>query len=78
MRPRRSLPSSLRIAIVLLVGLALLPSPFVSMLVSALAQGQSQGHSQRNGPPPRPGTPEATLPSIVRPLNSNRCGDVEE
>jgi hypothetical protein len=50
---RRTLYSSLRIVFVLFVGVALLPVPCVSMLVSALAQGQSQGHRQGN-PPPRP------------------------
>jgi len=40
--------SLLRIALVLFVGLALLPVPCLSMLVSALAQGQSQGRGQGN------------------------------
>src|SRR6476620_7636748 len=61
---RVALHSSLRIALVVFVGLALTPTPCVSMLVSALAQGQGQGHSQRNGPPPRPGKPEGTFPNL--------------
>ena len=56
--------SLLRIALVLFVGLALLPVPCLSMLVSALAQGQSPGRGQGNGPPPRPGKPEGTFPSV--------------
>src|SRR6185369_11944014 len=64
MRPHRPLHPSLRVAFVFFVGIALLPVPCVSMLVSALAQGQSQGHSQRNGPPPRPGKPEGAFPNI--------------
>ena len=56
MRPRRALHSSLRIALVLLVGLALLPVPCVSMLVSAMGQGQSHNHRPPNVPP-RPGKP---------------------
>jgi len=38
MRPRRTLHSSLRLVLVLLVGVALLPVPCVSILVSALGQ----------------------------------------
>ena len=40
--------SLLRIALVLFVGLALLPVPCLSMLVSALAQEQSPGRGQGN------------------------------
>ena len=64
MRPRRSLHSSLRIALASFVALALLPSSYVSIIVSALAQGQSQGHSRGNGPPPRPGKPEGAFPNV--------------
>src|SRR5262245_45126580 len=53
---------SLRIAIVLLIGIALLLVPCVSILVSAMGQGQSQGH--RRDPPPRPGKPEGTFPNL--------------
>src|SRR5215213_1613431 len=56
---RLSLHSSLRIAIALLIGVALLPVPWVSMLVSVM----SQGHNQRSAPP-RPGKPEGTFPNL--------------
>jgi len=56
------LRSSLRITLVLLIGVALLPAPCVSMLVSAMGQGQ--GRSPRTGPPPRPGKPEGVLPDL--------------
>src|SRR5215212_8783526 len=56
---RLSLHSSLRIAIALLIGVALLPVPWVSMLVSVM----SQGHNQRSAPP-RPGKPEGTFPDL--------------
>jgi YD repeat-containing protein len=45
----------------LLIGVALLPAPCVSLLVSAMGQGQSPGHRT---PPPRPGKPEGTLPDL--------------
>ena len=61
---RVALRSSLRIALVLFIGLALLQVPFISILVSAMGQGQSDGHSRRNGPPPRPGKPEGTFPNL--------------
>jgi hypothetical protein len=57
---RVALHSSLRLGFVVFIGIALLPVPCLSILVSALAQGQSQGHSQRTGSPPRPGKPEGT------------------
>jgi hypothetical protein len=50
MCPRVVLRSSLRIVLVLLIGIALLPAPFVSLLVSAMGQGQSE---RRPSPPPR-------------------------
>src|SRR5215212_1873774 len=56
---RLSLHSSLRIAIALLIGVALLPVPWVSMLVSVM----SQGHNQRSAPP-RQGKPEGTFPNL--------------
>src|SRR5215212_5406928 len=56
---RLSLHSSLRIAIALLIGVALLPVPWVSMLVSVM----SQGHNQRSAPP-QPGKPEGTFPDL--------------
>jgi hypothetical protein len=40
---RVALYSSLRIALVLFVGIALLPVPCVSVLVSALARGRVRG-----------------------------------
>ncbi len=61
---RVALHSSLRIALVLFVGLALLPVPCVPILVSAIGQGQSQDHSHRNGSPPRPGKPEGAFPNV--------------
>ena len=60
---RVALRSSLRLALVLFVGLALLPVPCVSMLVSAMGQGPSQDHGQRH-PPPRPGKPEGEFPKL--------------
>jgi len=57
---RVALRSSLRITLVLLLGIALLPVPCVSMLVSAVGQGRSP----RTGPPPRPGKPEGTFPDL--------------
>src|SRR3954453_9429299 len=59
---RVALRSSLRITLVLLTGLALLPAPWVSMLVSAVGQGQGRG--PRTEPPPRPGKPEGELPDL--------------
>jgi len=59
---RVALRSSLRIILVLLIGVALLPAPCVSMLVSAMGQGQGRG--PRTEPPPRPGKPEAALPDL--------------
>jgi len=59
---RVALRSSLRIILVLLIGVALLPAPCVSMLVSAMGQGQ--GRSPRTGPPPRPGKPEGVFPDL--------------
>jgi hypothetical protein len=55
------LQSSLRIALVLLIGIALLQAPFVSILVGAMGQGQS---NRRPSPPPRPGKPEGTFPDL--------------
>lgn len=60
MRRCLALRSSLRITLVLLIGVALLPVPRVSMFVSAM--GQERG--PRNGPPPRPGKPEGELPDL--------------
>lgn len=70
MRPRRTLHSSLRLGLVLLLGVALLPLPPVSMLVSVMGQGQD--HSQRNGPPPRPGKPEGGFPNVEDIQNESR------
>jgi hypothetical protein len=61
---RVALHSLLRFALVLFIGVALLPVPCVSIIVNALAQGQSQDHRQTNGPPPRPGKPEGTFPNL--------------
>ncbi|HEX5602417.1 MAG TPA: DUF4214 domain-containing protein [Pyrinomonadaceae bacterium] len=58
---RVALRSSLRITLVLLIGVALLPAPFVSMLVRAMDQGQGRG---RQTAPPRPGKPEGAFPGL--------------
>lgn len=58
---RVALQSSLRITLVLFIGVALLPAPCVSMLVSAMGQGQ--GHRPQTVPP-RPGKPEGALPDL--------------
>jgi YD repeat-containing protein len=58
---RVALRSSLRIVLVLLIGIALLPAPFVSMLVSAMGQGQGRGPRTA---PPRPGKPEGAFPDL--------------
>src|SRR5215213_8443741 len=57
---RVALRSSLRITLVLLIGIALLPAPCVSMLVSAVGQGRGP----RSAPPPRPGKPEGAFPDL--------------
>jgi YD repeat-containing protein len=57
---RVALRSSLRITLVLLIGLALLPLPRVSMFVSAMGQGRGP----QTAPPPRPGKPEGELPDL--------------
>ena len=64
---RVSLYSSLRMAIALLIGVALLPVPWVSMVVSVL----SQGHDQRSAPP-RPGKPEGTFPDFGEVQNESQ------
>jgi len=56
---RVALRSSLRITLVLLIGVALLPAPFVSMLVSAMGQGRGAQTA-----PPRPGKPEGAFPDL--------------
>lgn len=56
---RVALRSSLRITLVLFIGLALLPAPFVSMLVAAMGQGRAP-HTA----PPRRGKPEGALPDL--------------
>ena len=60
---RVALRSSLRIGFVLFIGIALLPAPYVSILVSAVGQGQSQDRGQRTAPP-RPGKPEGAFPNL--------------
>lgn len=60
MSRRVALRSSLRITLALLIGIALLPAPCVSMLVSAMGQGRSP----RTEPPPRPGKPEGAFPDL--------------
>ena len=60
---RVALRSSLRITLVLFIGVALLPAPCVSLLVSAMGQGQGQGRGPKM-PPPRPGKPEGSLPDL--------------
>jgi len=59
MCPRVALRSSLRIALVLLIGVALLPVPCVSLLISAM--GQTRGPRT---PAPRQGKPEGTFPNL--------------
>lgn len=61
MRRRVALPSSLRIILVLLIGVALLPAPCVSLLVIAMGQGQGRGPRTA---PPRPGKPEGEFPDL--------------
>jgi hypothetical protein len=51
--------SPLSIALSLIIFVALIPVPRVSLLRSVIAQGQG-----KNGPPPRPGKPEGTLPDL--------------
>ena len=58
---RVALRSLLRIALVLLIGVALLPVPCVSIMVSALGQGQGRGPRTA---PPRPGKPEGMFPDL--------------
>ena len=58
---RVALRSLLRISLVLLLGIALLPVPCVSLIVSALGQGQGRGPQTV---PPRPGKPEGTFPNL--------------
>src|ERR1044072_3335448 len=58
---RIALRSSLRITLVLLIGVALLPAPCVSMLVSAMGQGEGRG--PRAGPPPPQGYENIPPPS---------------
>ncbi len=60
---RVALRSLLQIALVLLIGVALLPVPCVSIIVSALGQGKNQG-ANRRVVPPRPGKPEGTFPDL--------------
>src|SRR5215217_812721 len=57
---RVALRSSLRIALALVIGVALVPAPCVLMLVSAV--GQERG--SRTQPPPRPGRPEGVFPNL--------------
>ncbi|HET6972851.1 MAG TPA: DUF4214 domain-containing protein, partial [Pyrinomonadaceae bacterium] len=59
---RVGLRSSLRITLVLFIAVTLLPVPCVSLLVSAMGQGQGRG--PRTDPPPRPGKPEGALPDL--------------
>jgi YD repeat-containing protein len=58
---RVALRSSLRITLVLLIGVALLPAPCVSLLVNAMGQGQGRGPRTA---PPRPGKPEGAFPDL--------------
>ncbi|HSL55116.1 MAG TPA: DUF4214 domain-containing protein, partial [Pyrinomonadaceae bacterium] len=60
---RVALRSLLRIALVLFIAAALLPVPCLSIIVSALGQGQNQGRGPRTAPP-RPGKPEGTFPDL--------------
>src|SRR6185369_16581862 len=48
--------------LVLIIGLALVPVPFVSVLRSAMAQ--SRGKSGEHMPAPHPGKPEGILPDL--------------
>lgn len=56
---RIPLRSSLRIILVLLIGIALLPAPCVSLLVNAMGQGRGPRTT-----PPRPGKPEGLFPNL--------------
>ena len=51
---RVALRSSLRITLVLLIGVALLPAPFVSMLVSAMGQGHGPSRAADRHPVAHP------------------------
>lgn len=66
---RVTLRSSLRITLVLLIGIALLPAPCVSMLVSAMGQGQGRGPRTA---PPQPGKPDGALPDLDDVKNESR------
>ena len=68
---RVALRSSLRIGLISLLGIALLPAPFVSILVSAVGQGQGQDRGRRTAPP-RPGKPEGTFPDLDEVQNESR------
>ena len=68
---RVALRSSLRIGLILLIGIALLPAPFVSILVSAVGQGRGQDRGRRTAPP-RPGKPEGTFPNVEDIQNESR------
>jgi YD repeat-containing protein len=65
---RVALRSSLRITLVLLIGVALLPAPFVSMFVSAMGQRQGRGPQTA---PPRPGKPEGAFPDLAEVKNES-------
>jgi hypothetical protein len=53
--------SPLSIALSLIIFIALMPVPCVSLLRSVIAQDQGKGAS---GPRPKPGKPEGTLPDL--------------
>ena len=69
---RVALRSSLRMTLVLLIVVALLPAPFVSMLVAAMGQGQRRG--PQTAPPPRPGKPEGPGPWQFASRDRDRAG----
>ena len=52
--------STLRIVIAFTIGIALLPLPHVSLLIS----GAAQGAQQERKPKPRPGKPQGELPNL--------------
>jgi YD repeat-containing protein len=63
---RVGLRSSLRIALLCSIGIALLAAPCVSMFVSAMGQGRGP-----RTPPPRPGKPEGTFPDLAEVKNES-------
>jgi len=63
-----ALHSAIRIALALIVSAALLPFPCISLIRSAIAQGQKAEHLPRPGP----GKPEGTLPNLDELRNESK------